>query len=171
MFSEWWLDAGVPCLGLASLACSVAKLRLSTQIAIIARSTTSSITELLGTEEHDHFCLKCKNILLWPVFCHLRYCCSAVDQRINHQTFWNLSRNASPTIKSLLPRARWRLSYVHFLKWKREEFSELSSTNRVFDVVQIIDGCTTQNFRRPDLLSCLIRRFRSSLFSWMDDAD
>ena len=27
---------------------------------------------------YDHFCLKCKNILLWYVFYHLRYCCSSV---------------------------------------------------------------------------------------------
>ena len=50
IFSERWLDAGVPCLGLPSPSRSVAKLRLSTQIAMIAGSTTGSITELLGTE-------------------------------------------------------------------------------------------------------------------------
>ena len=52
IFSEHLLDAGDPCLGLADLSCSVAKLRLPTRIAIIAGSTTGSITESLGAEEN-----------------------------------------------------------------------------------------------------------------------
>ena len=48
--SERWLDTGEPCLGSADPQCSGAQLRLSTQTAIIAGSTTSSITELLDTE-------------------------------------------------------------------------------------------------------------------------
>jgi len=51
-FSERWLAAGGPCLGLTNPACFVALPKLSTQIAIIAGFTTSSITELLGIEEH-----------------------------------------------------------------------------------------------------------------------
>ena len=52
IFSEHLLDAGGPCLGLSSLACAVAQLGLSTRIAIIAGSTTGSITESLGAEEN-----------------------------------------------------------------------------------------------------------------------
>ena len=50
--SERWLDAGDPCLGLADPSCFVAQLRMSTGIVIIAGSTTSPITELVGIEEH-----------------------------------------------------------------------------------------------------------------------
>ena len=50
--SERWLDAGDPCLGLADSSRFLAQLRMSTRIAIIAGSTTGSITELVGTEEH-----------------------------------------------------------------------------------------------------------------------
>ena len=50
--SELWLDAGDPCLSLADPSRFVAKLRLSTRIAIIAGSTTGSITESLGAEEN-----------------------------------------------------------------------------------------------------------------------
>ena len=50
--SELWLDAGDPCLSLADPSCFVAQLRMSTRIAIIAGSTTGSITELVGIEEH-----------------------------------------------------------------------------------------------------------------------
>ena len=50
--SERWLDAGDLCLGLADPPYFVAKLRLSTQIAIIAGSTTGPTTESLGAEEN-----------------------------------------------------------------------------------------------------------------------
>ena len=50
--SELWLDAGDPCLSLADPSRFVAQLRMSTRIAIIAGSTTGSITELVGIEEH-----------------------------------------------------------------------------------------------------------------------
>ena len=49
-FSEHWLRAGGLCLSLANPPCSVDKLRLSTQIVIIAGSATGSVTELLATE-------------------------------------------------------------------------------------------------------------------------
>ena len=50
--SELWLDAGDPCLSLAEPSRFVAQLRVSTRIAIIAGSTTGSITESLGAEEN-----------------------------------------------------------------------------------------------------------------------
>ena len=50
--SELWLGAGDPCLSLTDPSCFVAQFRMLTRIAIIAGSTTGSITELVGIEEH-----------------------------------------------------------------------------------------------------------------------
>ena len=112
-FSEHLLDAGGPCLGFSNSACSVAQLRMSTRIAIIAGSTTGSITESLGAEENA-LLFKIKNILLSSVFYHLRFCLSAINRRMNYAIFRNLSRNAWPTIKSLFSRCRvlWPSSFL-----------------------------------------------------------